>query len=101
MKLYFDGSPVASADDTAFEAYVKRYGFAPPNAQGLASFVQEARAKQVLKYKDGSTASPKDSAERNVFRAFYQITGCFPQSRNALLLWACKNNPKEIQKILR
>lgn len=100
MKIYFDGSCVASSDETAFDAYIKRYGFAPPNAQGLASFVREARVKQVLKYKDGSTVSSEDSAERNAFRAFYQITGRFPQSRNALLLWARKNDPKEIQNII-
>ena len=40
------------------------------------SFVFQARAKQVLKYKDGNTVSPKDNTKRNAFRAFYQSSPC-------------------------
>jgi len=100
-KLYYDGSHVARSDERAFDAYFKRFGFEPPNAQGLALFVQKMRATQVLKYLDGRATSLTDQGERNAFQAFYQLTGRFPRSRAALLAWARKNNPKEIKQILK
>ena len=100
IRMYFDGRPVAPVDHQAFDAYIKHYGFEPPNERGLYLFIQQVRKTQVFKYQDGSMASNSDRAERNAFRAFYQLTGHPPQSRGALLAWARKNNPKSISKLI-